>query len=600
MSGGSARRVRARSPATGSAAGVTPASTGRGSPMASADWEADSLRGGSEHAGSARDQSGSSPGFAVVRRREAGSESPVPALAGARKEAGSVRGHSESPAPASQRSRSADSCAEAGSARWCVGSPMPELADSQRSQTGASAREVETGSAREVDEVEDGSAGEVEAGSAKELGAGSRREDGSRRDARAADVTSADAQSPLSPKGRRLRQLHRASFRVGERYTVRCPLSYGRHGLVWAADDRESVHSGSERDEASPRLRPGNVAIKKITDPFRRQGAAKRALREVSILRALRHPNVLSLRDVMLRREDGVDHLYLVSPLMDVDLHTLIHSNQDITTQHVTLFMYQALCGVNYMHSAGVLHRDLKPANLLLTLSCRLRVADFGHARLSPDPDSHNLTEYVVTRFYRAPEVVLEVRRGYDGAVDVWSLGCVLAELLLREPLFPGTSYADQLVRIVQVCGTPSADDVAEIDNPDSRAFMRELKPRAPVPMRKLFPEASRRVLALLEGMLQFNPRQRWNVKQALAQPLFRGLRRPRREQDAPAQVEFDYDPERMAPEQCREVLLREIASMRPAQQPEYDHCRARNRLHGIPDPIAGFAAAAAAARAGP
>lgn len=178
----------------------------------------------------------------------------------------------------------------------------------------------------------------------------------------------------------------------------------------------------------------------------------------------------------------GYEDVYIVSDLMETDLHRIIYSKQDLTDDHVQYFIYQVLRSLKYMHSANVLHRDLKPSNLLLNSNCDLKVCDFGLARcgaaccrserrpggrdgrralvapaphhrlpLLPSPsrgtsdeENQGLTEYVVTRWYRAPEIMLSCRV-YTNAIDVWSVGCILAELLGRKPLFPGDDYIHQL-----------------------------------------------------------------------------------------------------------------------------------------------------------
>lgn len=126
---------------------------------------------------------------------------------------------------------------------------------------------------------------------------------------------------------------------------------------------------------------------------------------------------------------------------METDMHRVIYSRQDLTDDHIQYFMYQLLRGCLYIHSANIIHRDLKPSNLLLNKNCDLKVCDFGLAR-GYEESTTTLTEYVVTRWYRAPEVILNASH-YSNALDVWSIGCIFAELLGRAPLFPGDDYLD-------------------------------------------------------------------------------------------------------------------------------------------------------------
>jgi mitogen-activated protein kinase 15 len=142
----------------------------------------------------------------------------------------------------------------------------------------------------------------------------------------------------------------------------------------------------------------------------------------------------------VIRAENDRD-IYLVFDFMDTDLHAVIRANilEDIHKQYI---IYQVLKCLKYMHSANLLHRDLKPSNLLLNSECHVKVADYGLARSldTKDPDSQPLlTDYVATRWYRAPEILLGSNK-YTKGVDMWSLGCILAELLLGKPVFPGTS----------------------------------------------------------------------------------------------------------------------------------------------------------------
>mmetsp|Transcript_26306 Transcript_26306/g.25926 ORF Transcript_26306/g.25926 Transcript_26306/m.25926 type:complete len:172 (+) Transcript_26306:336-851(+) len=161
---------------------------------------------------------------------------------------------------------------------------------------------------------------------------------------------------------------------------------------------------------------------------------------------------------------------------METDLHRVVYSRQDLSDDHIQYFMYQVLRGLLYMHSANVIHRDLKPSNLLVNKNCDLKICDLGLAR-GYDRETENLTEYVVTRWYRAPEVILNSSM-YTKQIDVWSCGCVFAELIGRAPLFPGDDYLDQVQRVIGVLGTPTADDMHFIGNPAARRFISKLPKR--------------------------------------------------------------------------------------------------------------------------
>ena len=196
------------------------------------------------------------------------------------------------------------------------------------------------------------------------------------------------------------------------------------------------------------------VAIKKVPKAFQDEIDAKRILREIKLLKHMKHDNIVGIVDMvppMTRYVDDFHDVYIVSELMETDLHRIICSNQALSIDHVKYFVYQILRALKYIHSANVLHRDLKPSNLLVNSDCLLKVCDFGLARGVLDENQMKdqskrplLTEYIVTRWYRAPEIMLACHE-YDKPVDVWSVGCILAELLARKPYLPGNEYIHQV-----------------------------------------------------------------------------------------------------------------------------------------------------------
>jgi len=201
--------------------------------------------------------------------------------------------------------------------------------------------------------------------------------------------------------------------------------------------------------------------------------------------------------------------VYLVTELMDTDLHYIIHSKQALSDDHVQYFVYQILRGLKAVHSAKVLHRDLKPGNLLVNKNCDLKICDFGLARgvdLSQG-GGRNLTEYVVTRWYRAPELLVE-NESYDEAIDIWSAGCILAEFLGRKALFPGRDYLQQLRLIIETLGTPSDADLSIISNRQAVEYIKAMPKREAVPFEDIFPDASADAIDLLSQMLVFDPRK--------------------------------------------------------------------------------------------
>lgn len=236
--------------------------------------------------------------------------------------------------------------------------------------------------------------------------------------------------------------------------------------------------------------------------------------------------------------------IYIVQCLMETDLYKLLKT-QRLSNDHTCYFLYQILRGLKYIHSANVLHRDLKPSNLLLNTTCDLKICDFGLARVS-DPDHDHtgfLTEYVATRWYRAPEIMLN-SKGYTKAIDVWSVGCILAEMLNNRPLFPGKHYLDQLSLILAVVGSPSQEDLSCILNDKARSYLLSLPHKPRQPWHRLYPDANPRALDLLDKMLTFNPNKRITVEEALAHPYLEQYYDPNDEPicENPFTIEMEFD----------------------------------------------------------
>ncbi|KAG1077974.1 hypothetical protein G6F42_024500 [Rhizopus arrhizus] len=216
---------------------------------------------------------------------------------------------------------------------------------------------------------------------------------------------------------------------------------------------------------------------------------------------------------------DDFTEVYLIQELMETDMHRVIRT-QDLSDDHCQYFTYQTLRALKAMHSANVLHRDLKPSNLLLNANCDLKICDLGLARSanSADENSGFMTEYVATRWYRAPEIMLTFKE-YTKAIDVWSVGCILAEMLSGKPLFPGRDYHHQLTLILDVLGTPTMDDFYGIKSRRARDYIRSLPFKKRIPFARLFPNANPMAVDLLEKLLTFNPTKRTTVEEALKHP---------------------------------------------------------------------------------
>jgi len=211
-------------------------------------------------------------------------------------------------------------------------------------------------------------------------------------------------------------------------------------------------------------------------------------------------------------------------PRMETTLARVIRSRQTLTERHKQYFIYQLLCGLKYIHSAEVLHRDLKPENILINGGdCRLKITDFGLARGVMKESDTKLTEYVVTRWYRAPEVMCSSRR-YDEGVDVWSVGCIMAELYLRKPFFPGGNHIEQLKLIFHYLGTP--EDLDWIKTPDAKRWVSQMPKKPPKDFKQIMPNISDQSLELLLSMLTIDPRSRITVQNALNHNWLKNLKR--------------------------------------------------------------------------
>jgi mitogen-activated protein kinase 1/3 len=285
-------------------------------------------------------------------------------------------------------------------------------------------------------------------------------------------------------------------------------------------------------------------AVKKIQSAFDDLVDAKRILREVKLLRQLKHDNIISIFDMYPPPNADFEDIYIVTDLMETDLHRVIYSKQQLTDEHFQYFIYQLLRGLKYLHSANVLHRDLKPSNILVNKNCDLKICDFGLARgfKKEGEEDNNLTDYVVTRWYRAPEVVL-LASEYTKAIDMWSVGCILCELIGRKALFTGKDHLDQIKKIVDILGYPVEEDLHWLpkDGP-ARRFLQKCPQATGKAWHELYPRANQTSLGLVNLMLRFDPCSRIDVQEALEHPYFEGLHTPEDEPIAEHPVEWAFD----------------------------------------------------------
>ncbi|KAG6406030.1 hypothetical protein SASPL_133626 [Salvia splendens] len=409
------------------------------------------------------------------------------------------------------------------------------------------------------------------------------------------------------------------------------PIGKGAYGIVCSAVNSETTE---------------HVAIKKIANAFDAKIDAKRTLREIKLLRHMDHENIIAIRDVIPPPQREVfNDVYIAYELMDTDLHQIIRSNQPLSEEHCQVdfihprhllrqssaldlteppplhdaqsyrlqrllarmedphrpfssgnfyFLYQILRGLKYIHSANVLHRDLKPSNLLLNANCDLKICDFGLARVTSETDF--MTEYVVTRWYRPPELLLN-SSDYTAAIDIWSVGCIFMELLDRKPLFPGRDHVHQLRLLIEslfeidlfnnsqpgiAClflsslhfssalnvGTLADWSPTEAElgllNENAKRYIRQLPPYRRQSFTEKFPQVHPLAVDLVENMLTFDPRQRITVEGALAHPYLNSLHDISDKPTCSSHFSFDFEQHALTEEQMRELIYQEALAFNP------------------------------------
>ncbi|TRY81808.1 hypothetical protein DNTS_008241 [Danionella cerebrum] len=318
--------------------------------------------------------------------------------------------------------------------------------------------------------------------------------------------------------------INRTVWDVPERYRDLIQIGTGAYGTVCSALDRKTGV---------------RVAIKKLHRPFQSRLFAKRAYRELRLLKHMKHENVIGLLDVFSSEIllDRLQDFYLVMPFMGTDLGKLMKMGR-LSEDRVQFLVYQILRGLKYIHSAGIIHRDLKPGNLAVNQDCELKILDFGLARQA---DSE-MTGYVVTRWYRAPEVILNWMH-YSQTVDIWSVGCIMAEMLLGKPLFKGNDHLDQLREIMKITGTPAADFIVKLQSQDAKNYLRGLPKVPKKDLSNIFFKASSEAVNALEQMLVLDPEKRVSAAKALELPLFSEFREPEEETEA---LPYDHSMDNM------------------------------------------------------
>nr|XP_019705835.1 cell division control protein 2 homolog A isoform X2 [Elaeis guineensis] len=281
-------------------------------------------------------------------------------------------------------------------------------------------------------------------------------------------------------------------------------IGEGTYGVVYKARDR---------------LTNEMIALKKIRLEQEDEGVPSTAIREISLLKEMQHSNIVRLQDVVHSEK----RIYLVFEYLDLDLKKHMDSSPEFAkdSRLVKTYLYQILRGIAYCHSHRVLHRDLKPQNLLIDRRTNaLKLADFGLARAFGIP-VRTFTHEVVTLWYRAPEILLGSRH-YSTPVDVWSVGCIFAEMVNQKPLFPGDSEIDELFKIFRVLGTPNEETWPGVTSlPDFKSAFPKWPPKD---LATVVPNLEPAGVDLLSKMLRLEPSKRITARQALEHDYFQDL----------------------------------------------------------------------------
>jgi len=339
-------------------------------------------------------------------------------------------------------------------------------------------------------------------------------------------------------------ELNKTEWEVPDRFQNLTAVGAGAYGQVCAAYDKE---------------RKMKVAIKKLARPFQTPIHAKRAYRELRLLKHMKHENIIGLLDVFTPATSIKDFedVYMVTHLMGADLNNIVKT-QRLSDDHVQFLIYQILRGLKYVHSAGIIHRDLKPSNIAVNEDCELKILDFGLARHTDD----EMTGYVATRWYRAPEIMLSWMH-YNQTVDVWSVGCILAELLTGKPLFPGTDHINQLKKTMQLTGTPQSELLAKIKSDEARRFILSMPKMQKKDFSTVFRGANPLAIDLLEKMLDLDPDHRITAEQALAHPYLTQYADPSDEPSSPL-YDQSFEDKDMETDGWRKLIYDEVMAFVP------------------------------------
>ncbi|MBN3311879.1 MK10 kinase, partial [Atractosteus spatula] len=397
-----------------------------------------------------------------------------------------------------------------------------------------------------------------------------------------------------------------STFTVLKRYQNLKPIGSGAQGIVCAGYDA---------------VLDRNVAIKKLSRPFQNQTHAKRAYRELVLMKCVNHKNIISLLNVFTpqksleefqdvtprfswctKAENKISmkvqfiprksyRISQISPTFLMLKVIYFNSQMELDHERMSYLLYQMLCGIKHLHSAGIIHRDLKPSNIVVKSDCTLKILDFGLARTAGT--SFMMTPYVVTRYYRAPEVILGM--GYKENVDIWSVGCIMGEMVRHKilfpgrdldmwsvgcifgemirgtVLFPGTDHIDQWNKVIEQLGTPSPEFMKKLQ-PTVRNYVENRPKYAGLTFPKLFPDClfpadsehnklkASQARDLLSKMLIIDPAKRISVDEALQHPYINVWYDPAEVEAPPPQIyDKQLDEREHTIDEWKELIYKEV-----------------------------------------
>ena len=290
----------------------------------------------------------------------------------------------------------------------------------------------------------------------------------------------------------------------------------------------------------------------------------KRIAREILIMKYCQHENIIPLFDVIIHLNKDQNNnrtvdVYIVMEKMDSDLQKIIASKQELSDEHYQFILYQILRAIYYLHSANIIHRDFKPSNVLINEDCTVKLCDFGMSRGIKEENAL-LTEYVVTRYYRAPEVMLSSHH-YTKKIDVWSIGCAFAELLSKKFMFPGENYIAQIKLIIDVLGTQDVKDLDFISNSSAKNFVMQFQNIPKKNFSDILKCENPLAVDLVEKMLVFNPDKRYSIEDCLNHPYLKNMREGIEDPVFTGKINLDFDDKNITFSIFFVYLVKEVSS---------------------------------------